>query len=161
MPLSEKARAGARRFAEDMQECVRLGLVVGYPGRLTPGETRITRARKELAHMKELDTLLAPAGMPTHADKFRDIHGKSLDYFDQVLSAELPFDADSADLAKLHNIKLAAASKTIQIGARVAIELYRGQNVNALARLLERMGEGQTIDAERAEPESPALVGFD
>ena len=150
-------------YVEDMRECVRLNLVVGYPGRLTPGETRVSRARKEIARMREMDERIialrelgdeAAIAAPTNADKFREIHGKSLDFFDEVLSTPVVVCEENA---KLLNVKLQAASKTIGVGARVAIELYRGQKIGALARLLERLAEpvGDTIE------NGPALIGFD
>jgi hypothetical protein len=106
-----------------------------------------------LLALRELGDEAALAA-PTNADKFREIHGKSLDFFDKVLSEDVEFCEENA---KLLNIQLQAASKTIGVGARVAIELYRGQKIGALARLLERLAEpvGDTIE------NGPSLVGFD
>lgn len=155
-PNSAAVRA-RDKLNREMRECVALGLLVGMPYRLGRGETRITRARKEIAHMRELDEVLGPADLPTHASRFREIHEKSLDYFDEVLSAELPFDAEHAELARLHTIKLTAAAKTIQIASRVAIELYRGQRTDVIQRILERHRLRQAGAVEH----EPQIIGFE
>lgn len=92
--------------------------------------------------------------MSTYAERFEEIHGKALDFFDKALSEDIEFTEENA---KLLNIQLAAASKTIQTSAKLAIERFRGQNMGALARLLERM-QTPALEHEVAEPE---LVGFD
>lgn len=162
MPVTAATQAGSARYRANLQEAVRLGLLVGYPLRLTPGENRISRALKEIEHMEKLDLAIVESGadMPTYAERFNEIHGLALGYFKEVLSAPIPFDktAEALEYSKLHNVKLQAAAKTMGISARLAIERFRAENVGALRRLLERMKEAPAAVEAVAEP---TLIGFD
>ena len=111
----------------------------------------LTRARKEIAWMRELDAKYAALraeypddpGLPASApagEAFRRLTHQSLAVFDKIVSAEIPFDEDHI---KLIREQREAAATTIRIGVRVAMELYRGAQLGALNLLLERL---KTID---------------
>lgn len=186
-PLSDpnsRASKARDRMNADFRECVRLGLLVGMPGRLTPGkETRISRARAELKRMKEQDRELATlrqAGdlealsTETNAQAWQRLHDKSINFFDKVLSENIPLNLDNAALIRIQND---TAQKVITISQKVAIERFRAQNIGALARVIERMrSRGVIVEHEEPEPqhrlfepgpnavtvaEIPETVGFD
>ena len=146
-----------RKYVEDWKRLCELGLVPGFPNRLAHAtgplaETMLSRARREIAWMEELDRKYelfradqerlggevvgpAPAG-----EAFRELTQQSMGVFKKILTADVPFCEDNV---KLIREQREAAAVTIRIGARVALELYKGQHVGALAALLERL---KTID---------------
>ena len=155
-----------RKWVADWQRLCELGLVPGFPNRLAQAtgplaETMLSRARREIAWMEDLDRKYeifraeqdargqlmgpAPAG-----EAFRELTQQSMGVFKKILTADVPFCEDNV---KLIREQREAAAVTIRIGARVALEMYKGQHVGALAALLERL---KTIDLsvdgdERAE----------
>lgn len=157
--------AGRDRMNRDMRECVRLGLLVGMPGRIGRGETRLSRARAEVAWMKQQDQELRELrergdlealATETNAEAWQRLHDLSLGFFDKVLSQDIEFNIENVQLLRVQND---TAQKVITISQKVAIERFRAQNIGALARVIERMRlrgkEPETIDHE------PQTIGFD
>ena len=118
----------------------------------------LTRARREIAWMQELDAKWqalqtenpGDPGLPASApagEAFRRLTAKSMDVFDKIVSADVPFCEENI---KLIREQREAAATTIRIGVRVAMELYRGAQLGALNLLLERLKTlDVTVDGER------------
>jgi hypothetical protein len=148
-----------------MQECVRLGLIVGFPGRLTPGETRVTRARKEIANLKAHDErilALREEGdsdaleVETNSEQWTRIHGRSLQVYEDVLAPT--YKQGNEDDLPWIKLQLETAHTVNRITARFAVERYRGQRAGALARLMERL---QKPEPEIETEVSGFLEGYD
>lgn len=162
---AEKARFAAARDKHnaEMRHLVDLGMLCGMPGRLTPGETRISRAMAELDRMAAEDRVLSElqaAGDPeamesaSNAQRWNELHGHSLVFYREVLTTPIPIEEGNE---KLLNIKLAAASKVITTSAKLAVERFRGQRVSAISRLLDRVKRLEGSEADSA----PQTIGFE
>lgn len=161
-----RGNEGRERFRVEWGRLCRLGLVPGWPNRRgfvgrNKLEDVVVRARREIAWMKGLDEQFEryrgehpEAEIPvSNSDRFRTLTDKSMDVFDKILSADIPMEDGNE---KLIREQREAAAVTIRIGARVAIELYRGQQIGALEALLTRMKQ---IDV--AVDEAPTDGGVD
>lgn len=157
---------GGKRYLQEMGRLAKLGLIPGMPNRrgfvgYRKLEDVVVRARREIAWMKGLDEQFEryrgehpEAEIPvSNSDRFRTLTDKSMDVFDKILSADIPMEDGNE---KLIREQREAAAVTIRIGARVAIELYRGQQIGALEALLTRMKQ---IDV--AVDEAPTDGGVD
>lgn len=163
----ERGRQQLRsRFAE-YRQLIDLGLLVGYPNRLTPGENRVTRALKEIRAMREDDAALqrlrdqgdpAALAMPSGSEKMEELFGHSLNVFEKILTADVPFEVE---FAKLTRQQLDAGGKIINLIYKARLELIRGQNINAVASLLQRMrakdAEAVTVDNQEIEADKWGL----
>jgi hypothetical protein len=161
MTPEQKARlqAGRDRYNADIRELVRMGVLSEAPMRRTGGaENRIARARVMIAEMKAKDAVAQAAGSgePSYAQRWDAIHGKSLDFYDEVLSTPVPVENDNA---KLLNIKAACASKVFSINAKIEIAKYRGERPGALNSLLARIEalEDPRGLLEGVAPEGPVI----
>jgi hypothetical protein len=152
-----RRHAAAAVYLKRMGAAAKLGLIPGFPNRITvatvvrhqggrrlpPAEMLRLQALREIAWMEDLDKRIAALQaenpdlpMATHGDQFRDITGDSMAVFKKILSAPVPFDDDHIRLIREQR---EAAATTIRVGARIAIEMYRGQHLDALQILAERI----------------------
>lgn len=165
--------AGRDRWNQHMITLAKLGLIPGLPNRLTMvrgengmrKETMVERARREIAWMRDLDERFeafkesnpeaAVLDRQSNGDRFRALTDKSMDVFDKILSADLPMVEENA---KLIREQREAAAVTIRIGARVAIEMYRGQSIGALQALLEKMKSVGSPAIDETPTDSPSEI---
>jgi hypothetical protein len=101
--------------------------------------------------MKELDEVLREVGEVTHADRFRELHGKSLEFYDRVMSADYEVCEENIKMLQLQKD---CGGQVMRIAARVAIEVYRGSKADVVLEMyreLQAAKAGVVIEGEVGE----------